>query len=209
MDKKRGGGRKAQLSLFMILAVVILISGVVWYVFLDAAEQEVQRVPQEIDPLNTFITDCLRQSADLAMRQIGSTGGYASLPPSIGGNPAAYLQIGPFSAQRMPYWWHEGVSSAPPIDFIAKEAERQSEINLIACLDNFSDFSSLYDVTQKSLPVVEIIFAEEETLVKAHYPLEASTKRNASLFSLGDFEESLPIRFLKVYTLATTLMERE
>ncbi|HLD87271.1 MAG TPA: hypothetical protein VJB12_04360, partial [Candidatus Nanoarchaeia archaeon] len=209
MEEKRGEGRKAQLSVFMILSVVILIGGVVWFVFMDAAEEGIPNMPSEAAPLHQFIANCLMQSLDSVLREVGATGGYADIPASIQNDPSAYLQAGPFAAQRMPYWWHDGIESVPPLDFIKLEAEKAAERNFISCLDNFTDFRTMYTITAQSGPRIAITFTEEGTTATASYPLEASTKDNQTAIAVQDFTESSPIRFLLIHRFASTIMERE
>lgn len=209
MRKKRGIGRKAQLSIFMVLAILIMLMGIVWFVFIDATEKKPQPVAKEVAPLQAFILGCLKDSGDLAMRQIGTTGGYANIPSSIEGNPSAYLQTGAFTSLRQPYWWHDGITSVPPLDFIQKEAERETARIFTACIDNLSAFSRIYDISVSQNPRAEIAFNEKETSLALHYQVRATTKDNSTTLSEDVFSESLPIRFLKIYSLATTLMEGE
>ncbi|MBI4176123.1 MAG: hypothetical protein HY518_02885 [Candidatus Aenigmarchaeota archaeon] len=208
MRKKRGSLKGAQLSIFMMLAALMLLGGVVWFVIIDASEKGTP-VPREAAPLQTFITACAKDAGEKAMRQIGYTGGYADIPPSIGSNPAASLQTGPFASLRQPYWWHDGISSVPPLDFIQKEAERATAREFLACIDNFSAFTNLYKITAPGNPLAEVRFNKEGTSVSIIYPINAVTGDNSTTFSEQEFTAELPIRFANIYTLATAMMERE
>ncbi len=192
----------------MILAVLMLLGGVVWFVIIDASEKETP-VPREAAPLQAFITACVKDAGEKAMRQIGYTGGYADIPLSVESNPAAYLQTGPFASLRQPYWWHDGVSSVPPLDFIQKEAERGAAREFAVCIDNFSAFANFYDITAPQEPLSVVRFNKGGTSVRITYPISAATGDNSTAFSKQEFTAELPIRFASIYALATAMMERE
>ena len=208
MREKRGAVKRAQLSIFMILGVLLLLAGIVWFAIINATERE-SPVPREAAPLNAFITACVKDAGDAAMRQIGYTGGYADIPQSIAADSTSYLRAGPIDSLRQPYWWHDGVSSVPPLDFIREEAERMAAREFASCIDNLSAFRQTYNIAALREPIARVSFNEKDVSVSMSYPIHAATKDNATTFSQDSFEASLPIRFTRIYGLATTLMERE
>ena len=208
MREKRGAVKRAQLSIFMILGVLLLLAGIVWFAIINATERE-SPVPREAAPLNAFITACVKDAGDAAMRQIGYTGGYADIPQSIAADSTSYLRAGPIDSLRQPYWWHDGVSSVPPLDFIREEAERMAAREFASCIDNLSAFRQTYNIAALREPIARVSFNEKDVSVSMNYPVHAATKDNATTFSQDSFEASLPIRFTRIYGLATTLMERE
>src|SRR3989344_5930641 len=208
MREKRGAVKRAQLSIFMILGVLLLLAGIVWFAIINATERS-SPVPREAAPLNAFITACVKDAGDAAMRQIGYTGGYADIPQSIAADSTSYLRAGPIDSLRQPYWWHDGVSSVPPLDFIREEAERMAAREFASCIDNLSAFRQTYNIAALREPIARVSFNEKDVSVSMSYPIHAATKDNATTFSQDSFEASLPIRFTRIYGLATTLMERE
>ncbi len=206
METEKRGRRKAQVSIFMILAMLLLLGGVLWFTLIDVSEQDKTFVQVDIKPVHEFITECLHDSTKQSMQRIGETGGYIDIPMQIGTNPAAYMAYAPHI--RNPYWWHDGVDAVPSIGFIQQEAERKTEQLVAECMDNLSMFRPQYALHILSDPKVSISFAEEDTSAVMRYSLSLQTANNGTLYSLSEFSTTVPIRFGKVYNLSVTLMEK-
>ncbi|MEK6943584.1 MAG: hypothetical protein AABX00_05970 [Nanoarchaeota archaeon] len=78
--------KKAQLAIFMIIAVVLIIGGVVFFTLTSeeekTAEAEImitESVPIEFEPVKKFVEDCLYATSVEGLELIGEHGGYASL----------------------------------------------------------------------------------------------------------------------------------
>ncbi|HIH91605.1 TPA: hypothetical protein HA281_02275 [Candidatus Woesearchaeota archaeon] len=127
----RTSSRKAQLSIFLILAIVILIGGGVYFLLNEEAftrplpttmRQVIVTAPVEIAPVTTFVEQCLRQTAEEALDRIGEQGGYLSITSpdyrvsAFSVTPAATesdaIVVGvPDEDQKdaqpaVPYWWY-------------------------------------------------------------------------------------------------------
>ena len=205
--EKRGARQtKAQISIFMILATLLLLGGVLWFTVLDVSEQEVEFIPEDIKPVHEYITRCLYDSTEEAMQRIGQTGGYVNIPQQISANPSAYLEYSPFV--RNPYWWHDGTEAIPSLEFIQQEAQKEAERRISECLDNLSAFGALYNPEIFSGPTVSILFGDEDTRAMLDYPVALRTPNNGTRHDLGRFSTTLPIRFKKMHNLSALLIER-
>src|SRR3989338_4688615 len=109
--------KKAQVTLFIILGILLLIGAVTFFyvrsnVIQNPIEQELivpEQVPVEFDPVKVYVENCLQQTAIEGLKILGEQGGFIS--PSKAGFSANSDPTGG-SAVRMagnwivPYWWH-------------------------------------------------------------------------------------------------------
>ena len=64
MKKGKRGQRKAQVSLFMILAALLLLGGILWFTMVEVSEQDTSFVPQDIKPVHEYISRCLYDATE-------------------------------------------------------------------------------------------------------------------------------------------------
>ncbi|HLC49820.1 MAG TPA: hypothetical protein VJI97_00145, partial [Candidatus Nanoarchaeia archaeon] len=117
--KKRGVGfgRRAQAAIFIIMSLVIIISGLVYFIYNDKISgKEIEVVQPEAQPVKSFVENCMQKTAEEGLSVIGLTGGYAYIPENINNDPRSYLSEGNFF--KTPYWWHDGINSMPSEGFI-------------------------------------------------------------------------------------------
>ncbi len=110
MGKKRGAsmaiGRRAQVTVFVIIGIVIVAAAVLFFV-LRGSVQQAENVPAEFRPAyNTFLS-CIEDSAQTGISVLESQGGYINLPAF---EPGSTYQ--PFSSDLLflgnpiPYWYY-------------------------------------------------------------------------------------------------------
>ena len=78
--------KKAQISIFIAIGILLLIGGLVFVVFkysegdLEAGVEEVVvEIPVEFQPINDFIESCIAKVGKEGIKQIGYHGGYVDL----------------------------------------------------------------------------------------------------------------------------------
>src|SRR3989338_156186 len=78
---------KGQISVFLILAIAILIGGAVFFYLEDSqtmdeiltTSQEVSSVPSQFSPIQGYVEECLARTGEEGLRLIGEQGGYLSV----------------------------------------------------------------------------------------------------------------------------------
>lgn len=204
MLKKRG----AQVTIFFILAMFIIVLGIVFLHFRSLSLEE-EYVKPELVPVKAYIDNCISNVAETGIRSLGVTGGYIEIPERVSANPRSYLSLGPAGFLKMPYWWYDGVTAVPTENFIKRQLEDYINRNLRACLDNFDAFEGQYDVNELGTLTTEVILTDNDVLVTVNYPLEIFYHLNKTKLSLETFKQTIPIRLKKVFELAKTMMDRE
>src|SRR3989338_3536629 len=84
MGKKRIG-KKAQVTIFMVLGIIILIVGGVYLYTREegistavrpGTEVQIEQVPSEFLPVQSFVEGCLGQAGKQGLKLIGEHGGF-------------------------------------------------------------------------------------------------------------------------------------
>ncbi len=214
-DKKRGVdalliSSRAQVSIFMMVAAVIILMGMVYFFYQkQAGVKEAELVQPEVAPIKQYVEDCLKSTVEDGLQQIGLTGGYINIPAKISLDPRAYITPLTGTAFKIPYWWHDGIDAIPSEDFINVQLRTHVENEIKNCINNFEPFKGRYDIRQLAVPIVEIKFDDSDVNVNLKYPIDISLKNGNFKATRENFEYTVPIRFKKVYALAKQIMERE
>ena len=212
--KKRGKqlitSKKSQISIFILIALMILLAGVVYFFYQNqASNKKAENIPPELVPVKEYVENCIASTAKDGLERIGFTGGYISIPKQINEDPRAYLSALPSSGLKLPYWWHKGIDSAPSEDFVNQQLKGHIKNSLKSCINNFQSFSSRFNINELKEPAVEVKFNDEDTSVQLSYPLEIISKDGKFRSTIENFNYDLPIRFKKIFGLAKLIMERE
>ncbi len=214
--KKRGRSiklflsSKSQAAIFIIFALVIMLSGLLYFFYQrQAAAKEVEAVQPEFVPLKLYIENCIKDSAEDSLQKIGMYGGYAILPDEIGNNPRSYLPTFPGQDFKIPYWWHDGIDAVPTEDFIRQQLSSYMKPAFRQCISSFAPFANSLEINELKEAELEIQFNENDVSVNAKYPLEVISKDGKLKQLIQKFSYTAPIRFKKVYELAKLIMDRE
>ncbi|MBI2208222.1 hypothetical protein HYU50_01900 [Candidatus Woesearchaeota archaeon] len=117
--------KKAQVSIFIILGIVILAAAaVVFYINTTAEEEEIEpgvfistkEIPTQLDPVSNFVTQCLDDAAVRGLKLIGEHGGYVDINSpeltkqnfKMSNDPTESdaVAFAPQSDLKIPYWWY-------------------------------------------------------------------------------------------------------
>ena len=192
----------------MVIAIIILLLGALFFYTQKASLKKTELIGPETAPVKNFIETCISNVATQGITIIGLNGGYITFPDEIKNNPRSYLQLGPLSSIKNPYWWYDGIESIPSESFIARQVEDYIASNLDSCISDFSAFNQ-FDVKQKGNLDVKVTLNENDVTVDVNYPLELTNKRNSTTIMLDKFKETLPIRLKKTYETAKDIYEAE
>lgn len=210
--KKRGlrNSRKAQATIFMVMAVLILVIGL-FYFYSDnqAAGKKARYVQPELVPIKSYVENCMKNIAEDGLQRIGFSGGYISIPEIINENPKKYLSALPESGLKIPYWWYSGIESVPSEDYIRSQLRDYIKIQLGQCLDDFSPFNAAFEISKLKDPIVDVKFNDDDTSVEMNYELEVIGKNGDFRALLDEFAYDIPVRFRKVYEMAKLIMDSE
>ncbi len=97
--------KKAQVTIFIIIAIVLVLSIVLFFVIRGGIK--VAKIPKDLEPAYTYYLDCIEQETETGVMIMGQQAGYIETPEFSPGN--TYM---PFSSQLdflgtgVPYWYY-------------------------------------------------------------------------------------------------------
>ena len=202
--------KKGQLTIFMLMGLVILIGALVFiYIEEDVTTKEIeQEVDPEVVPIQRWVTDCISQESEVAIRKIAQTGGYLTIPEEIRARPSSYLALDPNAVAKIPLWEYRGENRIPPVEYLEVQIETHLLQTIPACVGNFENFAELYTIEAGEMEV-DAIIADEEVTVSVTYPLEVFIKVGQKFTSLEKFGAKIDVGLGKAHALAIEIMEKE
>jgi len=109
--------RRAQVTLFIIIGLIILIiAGIALYMSQRITEEavipeiaKINEVPADLQPIKSFVESCLMEKAEEALRMLGDRGGYIDPEKQglrLGNEPTEsdLVRFAPGSDLKVPYW---------------------------------------------------------------------------------------------------------
>ncbi len=118
--------KKAQVAIFVIIAVVIVAGIFLLVVFKDDLFKS--NVPKNFEPVYNSFLGCLEQETKTGIDVLESQGGYIELPNYEPGNPyspfSSYLD---FFGNPIPYWYYTGLSGEDK-EQVPSKADLESEL---------------------------------------------------------------------------------
>lgn len=228
--------RKAQLTLFIILGLVIIISTVLFLTLKGSIERKeiapgvsmiVEELPSEFLPIQPFVENCLEKTAQQGLIIMGQRGGYIyskRLKPRQQPTEGDSVRFSLQSELILPYWFYlsspnncmgecEFKSEKLALrknalhDSVENQLALYIEENLGACLADFKGIKELgFDVEEQGKPKVKVIVAENDIVVQLEFPITVS--RHSSL-ELRNFYVNLDLNLNRLYKMADYITELE
>ena len=230
--------KKGQITIFIIIGIIILISiGVFIYLyqakvirpFEEVVVPSVEKAPSEVQPIYDYITACVQEIGKDALKRIGDYGGYADSANFLF-NPFSptsgdAVQFSPDSDLIIPYWWYlksendctgECVFSSMRPDIrrrsgkitIEGQLDEYVNANLKDCLAGFAPFVA-QNFEFKELGPVETETTIAKDTVYFLVKYPLRITRGDQSFTVKEYLGELELNFAKIYELATDLVNAE
>jgi hypothetical protein len=165
--------KKGQVTIFIIVAILIVGLGVTFFVFRD--NLNIGKPSLEIAPINTKIISCLESTSEEGINYVSLRGGYYTIPNSL------YFS---YFTDEVPYYYINSKLNIPSIARIESELRNYVIENLKDCI-NISSFEEQgFDITEGNLSV-SINVDEDSVEVKTNYPL--AIKKGEDTSKLKEF----------------------
>lgn len=153
MLKEKGG----QLTLFVIIAIVVVLSIIVYFYFQGDFLGEKKYDPK-VEVLRQNVLDCFNNNYGTALALIGIQGGYYDVP-----DPKEEIIANYLSYNSLPYYYYEGELNIPTIETIENQLGLLADNSVPSCFENlnnedydsidFSEFSTDVEIKEN-----EVIF---------------------------------------------------
>ena len=212
--------KKAQVTIFVIFGLILLIGGVIlFYMRADIAEiisediSVVDEVDTNLRPIKNYVEQCMYDVGLEGFRIIGANGGYLS-PMSTNAFRYDYARVDQNDGLMftedyfIPYWsysvdpkdsyWFFQQVRAPSLEDIEQDAKRYLENNLLRCLDNLSDLDYGTDLFIEGVPEVKIQIGEDKILLRTDMPVRIVEDNRV----VDEFYTEIPLPFKRYYDVA-------
>ena len=104
MEKVGRNTKRGQVTLFIILAIVV-VAGII--LFFSLKPRLVKSVPEEMRPIYDYYISCMENEVEAGIGILGEQGGYIELPDFEAGSPySPFSSQLSFFGQAVPYWMY-------------------------------------------------------------------------------------------------------
>ncbi len=176
--------KRGQISIFVIIGILIIVVVGIWF-GVRSGIFEKEKVNPEVQPIYSFVEDCLKKTGYEAIDYTSKKGGYFV-------SPNLSLDNG------IPYYLYEGKNLMPSKEKFEEQISLYIEDSLIFCINGFIDFPD-FEVEFQDLKT-ETKILDENVEIKLNYPLSILKGENSYTFK--NFEVDIPVRLGIVYSSA-------
>ena len=186
-----GGGKKSQISLFLIISLIMLFIAAFFLILLpDEEDSTNDHIIQVSDSVITYVENCLQDSSKSSIKLLGLQGGYIIKPQYFDEN------LG------ITYLYHSGQSFLLPIEKIQEELSYSVSQALGKCVD-FNIFKGV-NITN-STPTVSSIITQDSISFFVDWKIEIKDKKNVK--ELHKFNTKVYFNFFKFYDITNNLVQ--
>jgi|SRR3989338_5309614 len=181
-----------QVSIFVIIAVLILAVIIAYIIVSQNNIATENKIDNEIEPIHSFVEECLQNSVEEALFYIGQTGGYVTVPqPNLEEGVAFYL--------------YDGKNYMPSRETIQNEISSYVDFSLPFCINDFEMLSD-FDIEKEGF-TIDVTIEDKKVFVNLGYPLTI-TKGEHSYY-LENFNTEIPVRLGTLYEAIRESMDEQ
>lgn len=232
--EKRGVRRKGQVTIFVILAIVVLLIGG-FFIYLNSTKKisvtppERTTVSDQFKPVQLLVEDCMESVAREAVEKLGKHGGYIDPYDAYLSGRLFYVNnedqtesdlayLSEDEDKAIAFWYYSYdmsgcdncmmMSQAPYVD----EMERQISIyvseNIYLCINDFETFKNQgYDIQTDDTMLVKTTLREEDILIESIYNINVTYKNSKE--SIDKYLATVDIPLIKYYEMALNITSQE
>lgn len=209
---KRGKNKSGQVTLFIIIAVVVVALGVVTFMlwpqfqsFFMTEAQAQSFIATQGASLKSAVKECVGAVSEDIIRRQGLNAGYYSY---------SHLYALDFAGPKVVVMYKDGnryrVNELPSLDAIKSEFGKALELEgytrIDTCLNNFEDFKRLMDVEPGKRKITPEIY-DEEIRIRVDWPIEVSKASASATLQQDDIQLLIPLG--RVWTVANDIVTYE
>ncbi len=194
--KRVGGMMKAQVTLFIMLGMVLLVLSAIVFYIVDLTSQKVFVHPIEPSSAEQLVEQCLGLLADDALLVIGKHGGYAE------------LGVNYFEPLKTSYLYDAGVNNAPDSATVEQQLSEYIDAHIMNCLGNFELLRDKgIEVIEKAQPRTTTIIAGNSVRFTIDYKIE---EKKGDMITTPEFLPTMKaVRLAEILQLANDIVASE
>ncbi len=188
---KRGKYKSGQVTLFIILAILIIGTVIVFFIVKSRSGQQ-ERISPTVMPIHNYVDNCIKETAIESLNHIGQTGGYF-IKPNLS------------TQNNIAYYFYNGNNYMPTKEIVEKELSLYMNNMLFFCIKGFTNFPD-FNVSQKEINTQAKI-QDNKVVFSIVYPISAS--KNGNTYSFEKFSTEVPIRLDIIYKVLGEIMQTQ
>ena len=181
--------KRSQVSSFIIIAIIILVVSLIFLVIRYNSQTEL--INPDIQPVNSFVQNCVEKASIDAVNHIGETGGY--------------FYSSNISYNAIAYYFYEDKNYMPSKEKIEEELSKYVNNMLFFCAKHFEELSD-YEIKQGEIKTKTLI-EDENIIFNIDYTL--SIKKGENSYTLKNFQTEIPVRLGIIYKVVEKLMQEQ
>jgi hypothetical protein len=186
--------KKGQLTIFIIVAIVIIGIVALFFVFRDKFGGE-NTTNLQGAAITNFVQECIDETLEKTVYDVAKNGGYSGY---------SYLSR-ETTESGIGYYLFDGKNHFPSKEIVENQMEEYFRVNFFLCTTHFSDFKD-YGVEEGYLDV-HITIEEDKVLLNAEYPLTIRQGKNSMM--VEDFDSEISSRLNVMYDSVSSFMEQQ
>ncbi|MFB6246454.1 MAG: hypothetical protein ABEI74_02615 [Candidatus Pacearchaeota archaeon] len=182
-------GKKAQITVFIIIAVLVVASIVLYFVLQDDSSGGISSSNLDTSNIEGYVDSCLREVSKEVVFEVGEGGGYYLPPEEATDSGVSYYLKGDRNLM-------------PSKQEVEEEMAFFISEKLFFCTENFVDFPQ-YNITQGDISS-EVSIERSKVVVETEYPL--TIEKAGAVSRIEDFEVEVPSSINVVYNSVDEFM---
>jgi len=185
--------RRGQVTIFIIIAIVIIVGVIVFFAVRGSLESE-EEIPQEVAPIVNFVQECMDATLENAVYKIAEQGGYYNIPKT---------NLIDVYGTEISLYYLDSEKISPSLNKVEKEIEDYFSEYMNYCL-NFSAFEEQgFQISKKNLSASGKI-GDESMLIKMNFPL--AIKKGESVTKINRFEAKINSNIKKLHEVSEEIV---
>ncbi len=180
--------KKGQVTLFVIIAIVIVVLGFSFFMFKDKLFLKSSNIHTE--EVSTFVQNCIEKSLPIVINEIAESGGYFFSPK--------------YSTESgTPYYYFNNYDLSPSLEQIESELSENLEVLVSLCAEGSQNFTDLKVEFEEANVFSKI--EDNKILFSVEYPVNITKEENTYfLKDFGTFEQNT--EFKKFYDISQKII---
>lgn len=199
--------KNAQITVFVIIGIVMLITGIFLFFKNDISlfENSQSKIKNQVKDV---VDNCLETHAYNGAFMLGMQGGFIDIPKKLANDPSKYIQYG----GKIANWDSERNYDIPTINSMQKELNNYVHEQAIRCIKNdLNIINSTFDVEYFEDEFrVETKINDQNIVVDSNIPIKIKEKNSDTEFLVNDFHVKLDdVKLGDLYNLAVEIYNLE
>jgi len=203
--------RKAQITLFIVIGIVILLSSALFFYMQSLQVGPFKLFKSKTAPVEEFIDRCIMELGKTGIDKLTNQGGYIYFPSDIEYNPTHYIREFPIAESdlvpKIPLWYFDGKLQFPSEQSMQRDLETYVESNIDSCLNNFSSFRAAYVIEQKTSKHVVSSINNKDVAIQLNQVLEITPRGANDTTRRTAFTITLDVPLKKMYLAAKEIAQ--